>query len=451
MPADDPAPAPGADPDAARAALADRLAGIGRAMDPAIGQAFRAVPRHLFLPGMPPASAYADQAFVIKYGDDGMPASSSSQPAMMAIMLEQLGLRPGHRVLEVGTGTGYNAALMAQITGDQHSVVTIDIDADLITRARANLTAAGADRVRAVCGDGGFGVPEYAPYDRIIVTAGAWSLAPQWLAQLAPGGRIVLPLSVRGLQLSVAFEQAGPGWSAISAFRCGFIRMAGRLAGPEAFVPLGPQPGWRVQSDDGRPLDTDGLYRALDSPPADMPAGLAVTGGEQLSDLDLWLTLTEPRLTRLTLVGSRRPSAVRPQLMPLGALADASPGRPPGRLAAAALVLPSGPADPADPAVTPRPPVTARRPATARRRGGVQEQLPVVLRGYGPAALALAEHLAGQARTWDRLGRPAAAQLSLTAWVPGSGPDTAGLPPGLAGRVILDRGDLRLAAGWAAG
>ncbi len=243
MTADDPAPMPGhaapgsAAPDLARAALADRLTGTGGTMSPAIREAFRAVPRHLFLPGMPPESAYADQAFVIKYDKDGMPVSSSSQPAMMAIMLEQLGLRPGHRVLEIGTGTGYNAAVMAQITGDQHAVVSIDIDPDLTSRARATLGATGAGGVRVVCGDGSLGVPEHAPYDRIIVTAGAWTLTPQWLAQLAPGGRIVLPLSVRGIQLSAAFERAGA---------------AGRPSPPSAAASSGWPARWPARSGSSR-------------------------------------------------------------------------------------------------------------------------------------------------------------------------------------------------------
>ena len=114
----------------------------------------------------------------------------------MAIMLEQLGLVPGHRVLEIGTGTGCNAALMACLVGEQGSVVTMDIDADLVARARENLAAAGYPDV-TVLGDGGFGAPGYAPYDRVIVTAGAWDLAPDWLAQLGPGGRLVLPLAAR--------------------------------------------------------------------------------------------------------------------------------------------------------------------------------------------------------------------------------------------------------------
>src|SRR3984885_8820433 len=168
-------------PDAARDRLVDELREGGRLSDPAVEAAFRSVPRHLFLPGLTASEAYQDEAFVIKTGADGMPLSSSSQPAIMAIMLEQLGIAPGQRVLEIGTGTGYNAALMSYLVGPHGSVVSVDIDADLVEKARASLVAAGYPGVLLRCGDGGFGAPDYAPYDRIIVTAGAWDLAPQWL------------------------------------------------------------------------------------------------------------------------------------------------------------------------------------------------------------------------------------------------------------------------------
>jgi protein-L-isoaspartate(D-aspartate) O-methyltransferase len=169
---------------------------------------------------MEPVQAYQDRAVVIMSDGEGLPVSASTQPAMMAIMLRQLGLGPGHRVLEVGTGTGYNAALITCMVGSQESVVSIDVIPELIEQARANLTAARYAGVRVVCGDGAVGAPDYAPYDRIIVTTGAWDLPPEWWARLRPGGRIVLPLSIRGIQLSVGLDNAGDHLVSGSACRC---------------------------------------------------------------------------------------------------------------------------------------------------------------------------------------------------------------------------------------
>src|SRR5512141_689306 len=105
--------------------------------------AFRAVPRHLFLPEVPLEQVYSDRAISAKQDPEGKWISSSSQPAIMAIMLEQLGLEPGHKVLEIGTGPGYNAALMAHIVGEAGQVVTVEIDEDLVEAAREHLEQAG--------------------------------------------------------------------------------------------------------------------------------------------------------------------------------------------------------------------------------------------------------------------------------------------------------------------
>lgn len=213
-------------------ALLESLERDGLLGDRAIAAAFEAVPRHHFLPGHPLEQIYADQAVPVKReGDEWL--SSSSQPAMMAIMLAQLDLRPGQRVLEVGAGTGYNAALIANLVGPSGRVLSLDIDADLVAAARANLDAAGWPEVELRHADGSLGAPDAAPFDRIMVTAGAWDLLPAWREQLAPGGRIVVPVTVLpGVMLSLALERRGEVWEAVSARPCGFVLLRGAEAHP---------------------------------------------------------------------------------------------------------------------------------------------------------------------------------------------------------------------------
>ena len=125
-------------------ALVEQLIKNGCITTAAVEAAFRAVPRHLFLPSMPPEHVYQDQAIPTKYAES-IALSASSQPTIMATMLEQLALTPGHRVLEIGAGTGYNAALIAHIVGDTGQAITMDVDEDIVTKARDHLAAAGFD------------------------------------------------------------------------------------------------------------------------------------------------------------------------------------------------------------------------------------------------------------------------------------------------------------------
>lgn len=213
-------------------AMVDDLVKRGLITSPAIAAAFRAVPRHLFLPEVPVAQAYSDQAIPTKH-ENGRAISSSSQPAIMAIMLEQLAVQPGQRVLEIGAGTGYNAALLAQLVGPEGAVVALDIDEDIVAGAQAHLRAADAAQVQVVQHDGAHGYPPLAPYDRIILTVGAWDIVPAWPAQLAPGGRLVLPLTILpGLMLSVALEADGEELRSVSARPCGFMPLRGEHAHP---------------------------------------------------------------------------------------------------------------------------------------------------------------------------------------------------------------------------
>jgi protein-L-isoaspartate(D-aspartate) O-methyltransferase len=442
------------EPAAARARMVDELRSSGRLATAALEEAFRAVPRHVFLPEIAAADAYSDRAFVIKTDVSGLPLSSSSQPMMMAIMLEQLSIAPGDRVLEVGAGTGYNAAVMARLAGEQGLVVTIDIDPGLVARARANLAAAraaaggAAADVIAICGDGGFGAPDYAPYDKIIVTAGAWDVAPQWLAQMGPGGRIVLPLSVRGSQLSVALERADGHWRSRSVYPCGFIRMTGAFGSPESFVPLGPQPGMHVQADDGRSLDTVALYDALTGPGADVPTGVRVVGLARLFDADLWITLTVPELVRLTIAGGAPlRHAMLDQVPPFGAMADS--GVRPGPYAVAGLWpagLPERPARAAADTEKTGPGKTGNGKTSTNMERELREYLSrefeVAVRGFGPGGADLAGRLARQVAAWQDAGRPSVSDLTLAAYPAGTA------VPGGVGQVIFDRRHARLVLDW---
>jgi protein-L-isoaspartate(D-aspartate) O-methyltransferase len=424
-----------ADADAARARLARDLQHRGRRLTQSVAEAFARVPRHVFVPEVGPAMAYRDEAFVIKCGPDGLPVSSSSQPAMMAIMLDQLGLEPGHRVLEIGTGSGYNAAVMSAVVGPAGQVVSIDIDPELIDRSRASLAAAGYDRVTLLCADGGFGYPPGAPFDRIIVTAGAWDIAPAWLEQVVPGGLLVLPLSIRGIQLSVALQRRDAPvfgdsrrrsprecdeWLGMSACRCGFVRMLGAFAGPEAVFRLDEPDGLVAQISDGSQVDGFALHQALLTAPAgELP--LPHPGGQaDLAELDLWLTVTAAGLDRVTVLAA--PGGWLPvgALLPFGGLvSDATDAS----LLGVALLLP------ADVSTDPE---------------AVQAGSGALIRGFGPGGAELVRYLADLAARWVELGRPGAQDLRIVVR-PAQAERSAAARPGM---LLLQRPSVSIEVGW---
>ncbi len=292
------------------------LKGKGAIQAPRVEEAFRAVPRHLFLPEIPAERVYRDESILTKR-QDGQLVSSSSQPAMMAIMLEQLDLQPGHHVLEIGAGTGYNAGLMAHIVGDFGRVTTIDIDEDLAEGARNRLSVAGLDAVTVVCRDGGLGYPEHAPYDRIVLTVAAWDIVPAWWDQLKPGGRLVLPLDVRGgVQKSVAFDKIGDHLESASVKDCGFMPLRGDFAKAQNSLPLGPEPGINLYVDDAGEVDGGVVYRLLSNPAEDQPTGIYATSGEVIfGGLVLWLSLREPGFCVLSAEGEMADQGIVPSVL----------------------------------------------------------------------------------------------------------------------------------------
>src|SRR5687767_14595700 len=153
-----------------RRRLVRELESNGNITDPAVRRALLAVPREQFLPGEELEAVYVDKAIVTRRDEFGGPTSSSSQPAIMATMLERLQLAPGLRVLEIGAGTGYNAALLSTLVGDGGRVTSVDLEPDLAASATGAL-AAGGYGASVIAGDGREGWPAGAPYDRITVTA----------------------------------------------------------------------------------------------------------------------------------------------------------------------------------------------------------------------------------------------------------------------------------------
>ncbi|MGH4020334.1 MAG: methyltransferase, FxLD system [Pseudonocardiaceae bacterium] len=283
-----------ADPAELRAALADYIRGRLTFRTTRVEDAFRTVPRHLFLPGVDLDAAYAPRPVVTKRADDGTAVSSASSPNLVAEMLELLDVHPGHRVLEIGAATGINAALLAELVGPTGDVVTIELDDDLATGARAGLAAAGYPQVEVICGDGALGHPAGAPYDRITVTAGAWDISSAWWQQLAVGGRSVVPLRLHGSGLTrvLPFDLHQPDCMvSTTAYVCGFVPMRGTAEQAEHHVRLADDVVLNIDPADLP--DETALAQALTHPAHQHWTGIHVHDDEPAEHLDLWLATTD--------------------------------------------------------------------------------------------------------------------------------------------------------------
>lgn len=259
--------------------------------------AMNAVPRHAFAPGEPLEKVYqTNTTLVPKIDANGRQTSVVSASHIQAIQLEQADVRPGMNVLEVGSG-GYNAALIAELAGPTGSATTVDIDADIVDRARAGLSRAGYEQVNVVLTDAEHGVPQHAPYDRIIVTVGAWDIPPAWLNQLTPTGRIVVPLRFAGITRLIAFDRSpGPVLTA-GNYRLGsFVPMQGDGAATEQLIAVTPDIGLRLDQRSTTTFDVPALRKALHSPPVESWSG---TPFDMPDELELFLLTSGPELPML--------------------------------------------------------------------------------------------------------------------------------------------------------
>ncbi|MDG4795149.1 methyltransferase, FxLD system [Micromonospora sp. WMMD1082] len=253
------------DPAVLRAAMVAALRDEGLITSDRVAAAMNTVPRQAFAPGEPLARVYETHTTLApKIGADGRQTSVVSASHIQAIQLEQAAIEPGMNVLEVGSG-GYNAALLTELVGPGGSVTTVDIDADIVARARSGLRTAGYDRVNVVLADAEYGAPAFAPFDRIIATVGAFDIPPAWLDQLTAPGRIVVPLRFAAITRLIAFDRTldSPVLTA-SNYRLGsFVAMQGAGAASEQMVAISPDIALRLDPQSTATFHVSALRRAL--------------------------------------------------------------------------------------------------------------------------------------------------------------------------------------------
>jgi protein-L-isoaspartate(D-aspartate) O-methyltransferase len=279
----------GDDSQVLRTALVNELTDAGDIVSPRVYVAMSAAPRHAFLPEVDLAEAYADEVVITKTDEDDRPLSSASAPSMVATMLEYAQIAPGSRCLEIGTGTGYNLWLMRHIAGVDGRVVSVEIDAEVVERAAEVIDTLNCTDVEIICGDGARGYLPGAPYDVIIVTAGSWDIPPAWIDQLAPDGRIVVPLRWRGQTRCLSLRRDGDVLVCEQMCLCGFIPM--RNDDGEIDIRL---PGDRVLTHDSdQDVDAEALAAAFSGPVTRLWSGHGLAPRESMDLLWLHVITTE--------------------------------------------------------------------------------------------------------------------------------------------------------------
>ncbi|MFF1594825.1 methyltransferase, FxLD system [Streptomyces sp. NPDC058286] len=398
-----------------RNALVDQLKANGQARTPVVETALRTVPRHLFVPEATLEAAYANNVVDVKHDADGSSISCASQPAIVAVMLDQLEAQPGERILELGAGTGYNAALIAYLVGESGHVTTIDVDDDLVEGARAHLAAAGFTNAEAVTRDGALGHAEGAPYDRIIATVGAHGIPHAWLEQLAPGGRIVAPQRLKGsVSRSIVYEQHEGRWVSRGSEMNTFMPLRRGIADDDRRdIPLSTDGTVRLHAPAAQNIDADAMAGVLEQPRTEEWTGMMVRAMESPEWMELFVSCTMPS----GLVRMHFPQAAK------GTLLTEDP-------------YPSSTAAVDKGAVT----YLARRLSDQKTpEGGKLWEFGVI--GHGPGSDELAAKVADAIRTWDRAYRGREATFELQSLY---APAVEERP----GRFVIDNPLNRLIVDW---
>ncbi len=225
----------GTDSDGMRASLVNSLKRAGYVSSPAGERAMLAVHRELFVPEDQRRDAYDDRPLTIGYGQ------TISAPHMVAIMVEALKLRPGLKVLEIGAGSGYHSAVTAHMVveslvegegegADKGHIYTVEYVPELAAMAESNLKAAGLDRhVTVIHGDGGLGLPEHAPFDRVFVACAAPAVPEPLVGQMAEGGVLLIPVGQVRFSELMRYTKKGDSLIPEEMGGCSFVPLVGRF------------------------------------------------------------------------------------------------------------------------------------------------------------------------------------------------------------------------------
>ena len=187
--------------------------------DERVLQAMRETPRHLFMPQAQRSRAYDDRPLSIGHGQ------TISQPYIVALMTSLMELSGKEKILEIGTGSGYQAAILSQVAGQVYSIERVQ---ELAAAARARLTDLGYDNVQVIHGDGGLGLPEQAPFDAIMLTAAASEIPPPLYQQVRDGGLMVGPVGSRYEQVLIRLRRVGDEWKQETSTPVIFVPLTGK-------------------------------------------------------------------------------------------------------------------------------------------------------------------------------------------------------------------------------
>ncbi|SEM77199.1 methyltransferase, FxLD system [Streptacidiphilus jiangxiensis] len=286
-----------------REAMTQTVVDGGWAPSEQVQDALRSVPRHRFAPEADLATAYdgGDRAVTTRRDETGRATSSVSAAWLQADMIRSLDPAPGAIVFEAGSG-GYNAELLAHVTGPEGRVVTVDIDPWVVRRTRRFTAEAGSGRVTVVEADAALGAPAHlvprGGFDASVITYNCWDIAPAWREQLAEGGRLVLPLEIGGYTRAITFERRGQVLHARGFTYCGFVRAQGQQARsiPTAGLLQGEL---TLRFEHGTALPTQGLEEALRGPRHETETGVTMGAGTFFGSLQLYVATTLTGFCRL--------------------------------------------------------------------------------------------------------------------------------------------------------